>query len=248
MKSVFFFAHQDDEFGVFASIEKHVKNNDEVLCYYITDGGATATPEVRNQESLSVLTELGVEIKNIVFLGEELDFKDSQLHKSVQPLFDWLTSFFHSTPNFDVCYVPALEGGHPDHDVLHTMVVSALSDDQIKSHVLQYPLYNARNRPSPFFQVLTPIAENGPVEIMKLTFSQKCRYLTYCFRYRSQWKTWVGLTPFVFLHLFFRGKLSLQNTSVERLGKRPHPGTLYFEARNFLEWDEFENSITSIIK
>lgn len=248
MSVVFFFAHQDDEFGVFSSIENHLSNKDEIYCIYLTDGGATAEPEVRNKESLSVLTELGVPKENVMFLGEKLNLHDGRLHENIEVLHGWLNKFFETNSNIQSCYIPALEGGHPDHDILHTAAVISLNNFEKIAIALQYPLYNSLNVKSPFFNVLTPIPANGPVSWHSLTFSQRCRYFRYCFRYKSQWKSWIGLAPFVFLHLLWHGKYFLQEVSLDRLGQRPHDGRLYFECRNFLSWRKFAIAVESIIK
>lgn len=197
---------------------------------------------------MSVLNSFGVPSKNITFLGERLGYNDGFLHKDISSLYVWLNAFFQSNQEIEACYVPALEGGHPDHDVLHTAVVKVLDKVGKPEIGLQYPLYNAKHTPAPFFKVLTPISENGKPFEIRLTLKQKIKYFACCFRYSSQWKTWVGLTPFIFLHLLFDGKQYVQPTSIERLGQRPHFDELYFEARKFISWEEFSRSVVSILQ
>lgn len=248
MKAIFFFAHQDDEFGVLSSIEKHVLDKDDVSCIYVTDGGETATPEIRNLESLSVLAKLGVKEEKVMFLGQKLKLHDGRLHEKVIELGEWLDKFFQSNSDICFCYFPALEGGHPDHDILHTATVVALEKVGKISMGRQYPLYNSWKMPAPFFKVLSPLPDNGPAAEHPLTFKQKYRYFSYCFYYKSQWKTWIGLAPFVFIHLFFHGRYYLQEASMDRLFQRPHDGQLYFETRKFLSWYEFMEAIKLIVK
>ena len=42
--SVFLFAHQDDEFGVFFQLERERLAGRRVCCIFVTDGGATSCP------------------------------------------------------------------------------------------------------------------------------------------------------------------------------------------------------------
>jgi len=163
-------------------------------------------------------------------------------------LIGWLDEFFQTNSDIGFCYFPALEGGHPDHDILHTATVVSLEKIDKVSAGLQYPLYNSWKMPRPFFKVLSPLPHNGPADERFLTLKQKFRYFSFCFYYRSQWKTWVGLAPFVFFHLFFHSRYYLQEASLNRLFKRPHDGPLYFESRKFLSWHEFLEAANLIVR
>lgn len=90
-----------------------------------------------------------------------------------------------------------------------------------------------------FFRALAPLAENGPVYCQKIGLLQRCRYVALCLRYGSQWKTWLGLFPFVALHYVFLGRQSLQSVDVRRCCERPHAGPLLYERRGFFRYEEF---------
>lgn len=247
-KSVFLFAHQDDEFGVFFQIEQELRADRQIRCIFITDGGTTADPERRNSESLNVLRKLGVLQENISFIGQSQGFADGALHESLDDLTDWLKSYFADTSDIHACFVPAWEGGHPDHDVLHAAVLFCFAEHNCLEKLSQYGLYNNFNRPYPFFRVLSPLGQNGPVEYQAIPLKDRLRYIRLCLSYPSQLKTWIGLFPFACGHFIFDGTQALQHVDINRLTSRPHGGRLYYECRNTLSWETMQFVIKSLRK
>ncbi len=95
-----------------------------------------------------------------------------------------------------------------------------------------YPLYNSEGLKWGFFRALTPLHENGYVHYENIPWVASWRYLRLCLSYKSQFKSWLGLFPFVLRHYLFRVWLSLQLTSFTRVQERPHNVKLYCEFRN----------------
>jgi hypothetical protein len=234
--ALFLFAHQDDEFGVFAQIERELRSGRRVLCVYVTDGAATANPDIRDAESLSVLQKLGISADDIFFVGRQLSISDGQLYRHVAELKAWMLDFVNLYPALVVCFVPAWEGGHPDHDLLHAIAVDSLSKSKRSLKILQYPLYNGRNCKGPFFRLLYPLPENGPVTLLPIALRDRFRYVRLCLAYPSQWRTWIGLFPFACFHYMCKGVQQLQVVDIERLAQPPHIRPLYYERRGFLDW------------
>lgn len=234
--ALFLFAHQDDEFGVFARIEQELRAGRRVSCVFVTDGAATANPDRRDAESRAVLQQLGVPTHNILFVGRQLAIGDGQLHRHTEVLADWLSRFLDAHPTFDSYFVPAWEGGHPDHDLLHAVAVELLVARGDLAKVWQYPLYNGRNCPGPLFRLQSPLPENGPVNRQAIGWYDRLRYIRLCLAYPSQWRTWVGLFPFVCLHYLCSGVQQLQHVDRARLTQPPHARPLYYERRAFLDW------------
>ncbi|MGV8862691.1 MAG: PIG-L deacetylase family protein [Pseudomonas sp.] len=234
--SIFFMPHQDDEFGVFHQIEHELSTGRWVRCIYVTDGSATADPDRRDSESRAVLQKLGVAADDIFFIGRKLSITDGQMHHHVGVFVDWLDCFLNDHPTVQACFVPAWEGGHPDHDLLHAIVVELLAARANSPTVWQYPLYNGRNCSGPFFRALSPLPENGPIERQPIAWRDRFRYIRLCLSYPSQWRSWIGLFPFVGGHYLFHGVQSLQGVNRQRLEQPPHQGPLYYEQRGFLDW------------
>lgn len=242
--ALFLFAHQDDEFGVFDAIASCCQVGDRVVCAYFTDGAAVASACQRNAESIGVLGALGVPVKNILFVGERLGIPDGGLCDAMLPVACWLDEFVRATSGIASVHVPAWEGGHHDHDALHAVVVGVMAAHGILPVVRQFSLYNARRCVGPFFRVLSPLPENGPVERRFIPWSNRLRFLGYCLRYPSQYLTWLGLFPFVVLHYILRGTQDLQGVNASRLGEKPHVGTLYYEKRGFYSWERMNRAVS----
>ena len=244
--ALFLFAHQDDEFGVFARLERERQAGRRVFCVYVTDGAATADPDRRDAESRAVLQKLGVSAGNILFVGRQLGIGDGRLYEKVDVLINWLDAFLDAQLGFEAYFVPAWEGGHPDHDLLHAIVVRLLAARGRQERVWQFPLYHGRGYPGPLFRVLSPLLENGPVERQAIPWRDRLRYMRLCLAYPSQWRTWIGLFPFVCMQYLFGGVQSLQRVDVRRITQPPHSGRLYYERRAFLDWPMLKDSLNQL--
>jgi hypothetical protein len=234
---LFLFAHQDDEFGVFHQIETEVKSGVLVHCAYVTSGvsaGADATK--RNMESRNVLESLGIDSNRILFQGEKLNIPDGQALEYIATLGKWLHTWTQQHQPLKAIYVPAWEGGHPDHDILHAVTLQTMQNGCYEATIWQYPLYNSNGLGLGLFRVLTPLPMNGDALLQHIPWSSRWRYLRLCLSYVSQTKSWLGLFPFVLWHYLTRGYQSLQPICHSRLLERPHPGQLYYEFRGFAEW------------
>ena len=246
--ALFLFAHQDDEFGVFARLESERLAGRRVCCVFVTDGAATTDPDQRDAESLTVLRQLGVATDDILFIGRQLNIGDGRLHLSVNVLAGWLDAFRDAHPEIEACFVPAWEGGHPDHDLVHAIAVQLFETHDQLAMVRQFPLYHGHNCPGPLFRVLSPLPENGPVEQRIIGWRDRLRYLRLCLAYPSQWRTWVGLFPLVCLRYLCGCVEQLQRVDSRRLSELPYSGRLYYERRAFLDWPTLRSALQSAAK
>lgn len=234
---LFLFAHQDDEFGVLHQIEMELKSGASVYCAYVTSGVSSgADARRRNVESRNVLESLGVDPTQILFQGEKLNIPDGQVLMNVGTLGKWLNVWTQQHQPLRTIYVPAWEGGHPDHDVLHAVTIQTMQSGSSKVKIWQYPLYNGDGLGWGLFKVLTPLPLNGDVFLQRIPWPARWRHLMLCLSYVSQTKSWIGLYPFVLWHYLTRGCQSLQPISHTRLLEPPHSGQLYYEFRGFAEW------------
>lgn len=245
--SIFFFAHQDDEFAVFSEIENKVDLGYKVYCIYMTDGGARkAVPILRNKESISVLLRLGVEEKNILFTGEQLGIEDGKLPYCMKNAYQWIDLWISKHKKIDSIYVPAWEGGHQDHDALHAIVVYCLAKKNQEDKVFQFSLYRAAKIKGPLFHAMSPLKENGKTIFIPIIFKRRLAYVRLCLCYPSQIKTWLALFPFVAFRYLFSGVQALQKVNAERLKERPHQDDLYYEKRGFFAWREMQLCLKDI--
>lgn len=232
--AVFVFPHQDDEFGVLHAITSEIHANREVWCVYFTDGGPKA--KQRNRESLRALSRLGVQSQHVLFQGQSLGIKDGRLAQNMDQATNWFMPFLRSLGDIEHVFVPAWEGGHPDHDALHVITCNVMNSLGLLGRVRQFSLYNAYKKRAPLFRVMSPLEENGRVEQQSISVSDRLKYVSICLGYPSQLISWVGLFPFVAYNYFFKGKQRVQKVSLGRLKCRPHEGGLYYEQRGFETW------------
>lgn len=234
-------AHADDEFGVFAEIADAVARGHRVVCVYLTDGGfGGQSAEVRQRESLAVLRRLGVNARDVHFAGYDLRIADGGLPTEIGRATKALETVLTQSLPVARILVPAWEGGHQDHDAAHVAGLAACKRVCPETESLQFSLYTGHRMPGPFFRVLSPLAANGSVAARRLTLRERVRYLENCLSYPSQWRSWLGLFPFVLAHYVFVGKQQLQPVNPDRLNERPHGGRLLYERRGFYRWDDFE--------
>src|SRR5690606_24002648 len=126
---------------VFQALVDELHDGSTVYCAYLTDGSyGGCSPLQRNQESLKVLTDIGVSASNIVFAGAEQAIADGALPAHLGTCADWLRSWFGGFTGISAIYVPAWEGGHQDHDALHAAVVSVADSLGLVQYVWQFPL------------------------------------------------------------------------------------------------------------
>lgn len=243
--ALFLFAHQDDEYGVFYEVERAIESGLDPMCFYLTDGSyGKAHPNVRNRESLRILSKLRVQQENICFVGTELHIKDTQLCYSLSLAISAVSDRLKDRSIVSV-YCPAWEGGHPDHDALNLLTSKLIMKKGIRAHFWQYPLYNSANLIYPFFRVLKPFDTNGTVVTRRIPINNRLKYLHYCISYRSQIKSWIGLFPMVVWHYLTDGHQYLQEMKATTDYTRPHAGMLYYEKRAFMSWSEFERAVKS---
>jgi len=241
---LFLFAHQDDEFGVFSQITNEVRAGRRVYCAYFTDGSATAQPDRRERESTRVLRSLGVVTEDILFVGRSLSIQDLKLIDHTEAAANWLQAFLAERSAIDECFVPAWEGGHPDHDMLHAIAVEVLSAKSPDIDIWQFPLYTGQGCRGPFFRLQSPLVENGPVKQTAIFWRDRWRFVFLCLGYPSQWRSWLGLFPAACMNYLLFGVQQLQRTNRVRLGFPPHKRPLYYERRGFAVWHDVLRAIT----
>ncbi len=239
---LFIFAHQDDEFGVYGYIAREVRSGAQVQCVYLTDGGwGNQDVARRNSESLAVLADLGVARDAVAFVGQEAAIGDGRLHRCLDEALRGLEALLSSRA-FERVYMPAWEGGHQDHDAAHLIGLRVACRLGRLGGVRQYSLYNGVGLVGPLFRLFHPLAANGPTEDLPLSIVERVRYAGWLLRYRSQWKSVLGLLPAIALWLVIDGKYRTQPVSLERTCERPHRGLLLYERRTGLCFEEFERS------
>lgn len=232
------FAHPDDEIGLYPWLQAVRAQHRRVVCIWLTDGGWGGQDiERRCDESRRVLSRLGLDVADMHFVGASLGIPDGGLHLRLGAAVEWLLHRFQAVSVDTPLWIPAWEGGHPDHDAAH-LAGQALARERGLSP-MQYSLYQGKGLRGPWFRVATPIAENGPPQTIALSIGERMRCILRCFSYRSQWKSFVGLLPFYALRLCHPTPFVLQPARWMRTAQRPHSGAMLYERRGGPAWSEF---------
>lgn len=238
--SAFLFAHQDDEFGVYSVIEDTARQSGRPVCIYLTSGSSDGNcAPMRNAESISVLSRLGVTPDDIHFIGTKFHIPDGRLVEHLASVYTMVHDHLTRYAPLAAIYIPAWEGGHQDHDAVHLIGLAVARKLRILAQVHQFPLYHGRGLPSRALRVLAPLAANGPVHTIPIPWSRRLRHLGLCLRYPSQLRVWIILFPLMTIDYFRHGVQRLQPVNLERPRLRPHQGSLLYERRTTLRHEQF---------
>ncbi len=246
--TLFLFAHQDDEFGVFYEIHRLVSRGDKVIVAYLTSGTPDGNPSpIRDAESISVLKKLGVSENNIIFLGTNAGIPDGHLCSHLDVAYRSITNLIAKASVPEKLYFHAWEGGHQDHDAVHLIGVVLGEHLGILERCHQFPLYTGVDLPSVFFRLFFCLPENGAPNLSIIPWRQRIEFIKLCFQYPSQLKTWVALFPFFLFHYVFFGTQILQGVSASQIRRPPHFGKLLYERRGFYSYKKFAKDARDFI-
>lgn len=244
--SLFVFAHPDDEFFCLPVICRELTSGRIVTCVYLTDGGyGGQSPRIRMDESVAVLSALGLDKDHIHFIGVQDKIPDGRLNLYLDSAYISLERTV-ARCHLDAIYCPAWEGGHQDHDSCHVISLR-LAGGHGNPPVMQFPLYNAYHTILPF-NVMRTLPKNGPVSTLRVTLRDAVRYLTTVTRYRSQWKTWIALFPFALIRVLSHRRYTLQEARLARVLERPHDGKLLYERRGFANFSDISSNISMFLQ
>jgi LmbE family N-acetylglucosaminyl deacetylase len=246
--AIFLFPHQDDEVGIFQKIVDELKDENEVFCLFFTRASNEKKNSTRNFESKNVLLSYGVKQENILFVGQSLGIEDKCLHKHIHQAYRWLKDWLAGHSDISNIYVPAWEGGHPDHDCLNAIAATLASQVSIKGKIWQFPLYNARNCPPYFYRIQSALIVNGTIKKIPISLINRFRFIRSCLGYPSEALAWVGLFPFFCFNYLVLGHQILQPIKTDRIFLRPHEGQLYYEVRKFGTWNDVLSAVLALGK
>lgn len=238
-------AHPDDEFALFPWLLAALHQGRQVAVAWLTDGGWGGQPlEPRRLESIAVLTRMGLAREKMHFLGENFGIADGSLMHQIDDAVRQIKEIFGQSGRIREIWMPAWEGGHPDHDATHLVGLKAAIS--FKAETYQFPLYNGWRLRGPWFRVMKPLPANGRTIGIHVSVAERVRCVFRCSIYRSQWKSFLGLLPFYILALLKHEPFVFQRCSIERINAKPHEGLLLYERRGGPTWSEFNHATADI--
>lgn len=248
---IFILSHQDDEIGIFESISSAVKRNENVYIFFMTSGFIDNKIEcskytIRDKESIKVLKKIGVKVEKIFFFGRLNNIKTLSLHHNLKISYKKLKNFIKNLNGNIKLFTHAYEGGNPDHDSCNILILNILRNSKKLINAYQFPFYNANSRLLPYV-VQKPLKINGPLIKIYSTFSNRLKYLTYLFYYKSQKKVWFGLYPFLIKNLLFKNYFLLQKINKNFIIKKPHAGKLLYEKFGYSKFYEIRSNFLKFL-
>jgi hypothetical protein len=228
MTHVHLFAHYDDEYCALPLIAALARAGRDQRFVYVCDYATPALAATRLAETRALRAGLGVGPEAVIPTG--CGVQDGALH--TDPLAAWraVRPIVAGLEGVSGLTVTAWEGGHADHDLCAAMAVKLRGLLPAAPEIRQIALYHGRGTWGPAFRACDPIPENGPVARVPMTAARWLAYAAGVRHFPSQWKSWAGLWPAMFLTFAGRG-FGVQTLDPARVRERPHPGRLLYERR-----------------
>ncbi len=248
-RTLFVFAHQDDEYSAAPWILEELAAGNTVACAYLTNGGFRSAPAVRDAESRNALHALGVTDDAIVFLeGSQGRIGDRELAARSLEGLAMLERWIDSAPFVPArIYAPSYEGGHPDHDAAHAIAAAVATRHGAIGDAWHFSLYNAYRCPRPFFSTLRQLPTTRTARRAAMRWQTRLSVTMLCWRYRSQRRTWVALFPGALLQRAILKREFVARFDVLRLRERPHDGELLYERLFATTYDDFAAQIVGVM-
>jgi LmbE family N-acetylglucosaminyl deacetylase len=230
--ALFILAHHDDEFFI-GPVLKDACATGAVQVAYLTHGGADAATRV--PESDRALASLGVDPACVLQLGVETGIEDGALSLRPAQALAALRSRLASA-DFTHIYVPAWEGGHPDHETTHRAGV-AFAAGKV-TELYEFPLYNAAEMPAGKFRTMQFTPGVMPVVERAVTREEAEAWRALLAHYPSQQTVFASMRSGIEWCLETRRSCIYRRVDPARdYAARPHAGPLFYEQRFGLSFE-----------
>ena len=244
---LFILCHQDDEMGIFNKIKKNLKQKKNVFIFFMTSvynkNISKNKISQRDIESINVLHKMGVKKENIFFIGRKKNIKIYQLYLNLQIAYNNLLYVIKKIKGNIIIFTHSWEGGNEDHDACHSIVKKLFQNNNKIKRCYQFSLYHGKNTFWNFFKVQDLFHENGVIIKDNISFSDRLEFLNYLFYYKTQYKVWIGLYPFIFFNLIFNNYGKVQIIDKKKLLKKPHSKKLLYERMRNNNYSNIINKI-----
>jgi hypothetical protein len=107
----------------------------------------------------------------------------------------------------------------------------------------QFPIYRRSDSRFIYFKLFDLLDKKNQVLLRKIPVLKRIKYMYFLFHYPSQWRTWLGLLPFYFLHYVINGNQIIQKINPMSYKKKPHNGLLLYEFRDFFKYSTLKKEI-----
>jgi len=237
-------AHMDDEAFLSPYLISIAKQNVPVDVYFLTKSegrNQKFDQTVREQESLKFFRKI-LPQANLHFLGRELNVLDLEAHLKIEELIEKLKNMMHSDTK--LILTTNYEGGHIDHD---TTCFIAYKLSKIKdSKFATFNLYRAKYFKYPFYKVIDEISQEHQFEKIPLKPKDFIKIIQIPIIYKSQWRTWFGIFPFLILKFLKSNGVFIEFPSELNFLEPPNSGAVLYINRGDGDFESWAKKITEI--
>ena len=242
---VYVLAHFDDEFSALPLIRRDLAAGRRIRLVHLADYRTPALAHRRHAETLALLRRLGAPPQASVHLGAASGWLDGQLHRHAGAAYAALKVWAAGAGPIDRLVTPAWEGGHPDHDIcaaLGAMLAAELGGLPVD----QFSLYQGRGLPGPLYHASSPLAENGPLQEIRLSAREWLGWLGAVGAFPSQLHVWLGQVPAMAWSFARQRCVRYQMLEPGRTHERPHAGLLLYERTFQVPYAAIRNAVDQV--
>lgn len=238
MATAYILAHFDDEYFALPMILEERRAGVSQRFLYVADYADAELSQRRLAETAAFLGALGVASDDIVHVGRGTGAMDGNVRAAAAKALQATREALRQVGAVERLVVTAWEGGHPDHDAC-ALIAVRLAEELGHPRIEQFALYSGRGLSGRLFRAGSPLPENGPIRRIRMPLADWWRFAVGVRYYPSQWKTWLGLWPAMFLSYALRG-FGCQELQTSRVAARPHDGALLYERQFGVGYDALE--------
>ena len=209
-------AHPDDELMALHFI---LNDDFETFIIYLSEEKSNSFRSIEAKKAIAILNHKGA---RVTVLETPAAMSDSLMHHELTRYTVNKYLKFAKTLFLSEILTTSYEGGHQDHDT--AFILSFIIASSLKVPLFEFTTYRLGGMLP--FKVLHKLPQAVPIRFNPLKVSSTFLRLT--FIYKSQWKTWIGLGPFVFIK-YARGYLS--STSAVNEFKLVDDSSPFYELR-----------------
>ena len=199
---LFLLAHQDDE--VF--LLPFIADSEKKLFIYLTNGSSNSSSISHQQKRTNEARETFKEIlmplnAKVIWWGNQNGVSEGDLHKfaNSNTIRSLLESISHYGTKVSKIYTTTFEGAHQDHD--SAAVIARIIRENLDCDLIEVSTYPQKFKRVYSFSVMTPKYKSINFDFERLKILRLAARLI--LNYRTQWKTWLGLSPAVLFSYLF---------------------------------------------
>lgn len=232
--------HMDDEVFIFPYLRKLKNENIDIEIFFLTKSEGRNNKyntKTREEESRRFLNKV-LPNSRVIFLGNLIEVLDLESHKKFEEIFLFLKE--NVSASIEQVLTCNFEGGHPDHDT--SFFLGQKLAIYKSAELTTFNLYRAKFSKTIFFDVFSGLDATDESTQVKLKIRDLIDLFLVPIRYKSQWRTWLGLYPFMLTKKLIRRKIHVHRPKFIGAIDKPNKGRLLYEKRrdgNFTDWKEY---------